>query len=61
MLTVYGFINRVHMVRKFGISTAQAAIDFREFNQSNPEAMKYCPRKKIYLATDAPKALLDNL
>ena len=61
MLRVYGFINRFHMTRKFGISAAQAALDFRAFNEANPEAMKYDARKKIYLASDAPKALIDNL
>jgi len=60
MLAVYGFINRFHLRRKFGISAAQAAIDFRAFNEANPDAMRYDPRKKIYYAKDAPKVLLDN-
>lgn len=60
MLRVYGFINRQHLSRKFGISTAQAAIDFRAFNEANPDAMKYDARKKIYYAKDAPRALLEN-
>jgi hypothetical protein len=59
-LKVYGFINRFHLQRKFGISHAQAAIDFRAFNEKNPDAMQYDNRKKIYYAKDAPKALLDN-
>lgn len=60
MLAVYGFINRIHIRRKFGVSYAQAALDFRAFNEANPDAMKYDNRKKIYYAKDAPKALLDN-
>ena len=60
MLRVYGFINRFHLARKFGISTAQAANDFRAFHENNPDAMKYDARKKIYYAPDAPKALIDN-
>ena len=61
MLQVYGFITRGHMVRKFGISNAQAAIDFRAFNEANPEAMTYDNRKKIYLAATAPKSLISKL
>lgn len=60
MLDVYGFINRFHLKRKFGISSAQAAIDFRTFHERKPDAMRYDPRKKIYYATNAPKAMIDN-
>lgn len=60
MLRVYGFINRFHLARKFGISNAQAAIDFRAFNEANPDAMNYDVRKKIYYAKDAPKLLIEN-
>ncbi len=60
MLEVYGFINRFHLARKFGISTAQAANDFRAFHKNRPDAMRYLARKKIYYATDAPEALIDN-
>ncbi len=61
MLAVYGFINRAHLQRKFGVSSAQAAIDFRTFNVAHPDAMTYDNRKKIYLSTTAPKALIDKL
>ena len=60
MLEIYGFINRFHLRRKFGISSAQAANDFRAFNDAHPGAMRYDARKKIYYSKDAPKALLDN-
>lgn len=61
MLRIYGFITRGHLQRKFGISQAQAAIDFRTFNDANPDAMKYDNRKKVYLASTAPKTLLAKL
>jgi hypothetical protein len=61
MLRIYGFINRFHMSRKFGISNAQAALDFKAFHEANPEAMKYDARKKVYFASDAPKASIDKL
>lgn len=48
MLKVYGFINRHHLQRKFGVSEATAATDFREFNAANPGAMLYCPARKHY-------------
>lgn len=61
MLEVYGFINRFHLSRKFGISNAQAANDFKLFNANHPDAMRYDARKKLYYATTAPKALVENL
>ncbi len=61
MLRVYGFITRSHLQRKFGISCAQAALDFRAFNDANPDAMKYDNRKKVYLASEATKTLLAQL
>lgn len=36
------------------------AMNMRMCNDANPDAMRYDPRKKIYYAKDAPKALLDN-
>lgn len=61
MLRIYGFITRGHLQRNFDISHAQAALDFRVFNEKNPDAMSYDARKKVYLASTAPKALLQKL
>ncbi len=61
MLRIYGFINRIHLQRKFGISNIQAAHDFREFKKANPGAMRYNARKKIYIATEAPVVPVDKL
>lgn len=50
MLTVYGFINRDHLCRKFRISVPQASIDLRRFEQAYPRAMRYDLSKKCYVA-----------
>lgn len=61
MLEIYGFINRVHLMRKFGTSGAQAALDFIKFTDRNPNAMRYDTRQKAYVATIAPKRLTQKL
>lgn len=52
-LRIFGFINRDHLVRKFGVSTAQTAIDFARFQKLHPAAMTYNKSAKRYEATDA--------
>lgn len=49
-LRVFGFINREHLMRKFGISTAQAAHDFTSFKERHPGAMTYDVSSKRYVA-----------
>lgn len=56
-LTVFGNINRQHLMRQFEISGAQAANDFNLFNDTNPGVMTYDNRKKTYVATTPPKML----
>lgn len=51
MLRVYGFINRQHIMRKFGLSNAAAALDFKQFISTNPEAMTYDSNRRCYVAT----------
>ncbi len=58
-LHIYGFVNRAHLMRKFGISGNQAANDFNTFNDTNPKVMQYDNRKKIYVATKPPKAVIE--
>ena len=50
-LRVLGFINREHLVRKFGLSVPQASIDLRAFQRLNPKAMTYDLSAKRYVAT----------
>lgn len=49
-LRVFGFINRDHLVRKFGISVPQASIDLRSFQQRYPRTMTYNKSAKRYEA-----------
>lgn len=48
MLDIYGFINRNHLMKKFGVSTAQAALDFRDLQDRYPDAMIYNESAKRY-------------
>jgi hypothetical protein len=49
-LRVYGFINRGHLMRKFGISRPQASKDLNEFQRRNPKAMAFDKSQKRYVA-----------
>jgi hypothetical protein len=49
-LRVYGFINREHIERKFGLSTPQASIDIRDFQKLYPDAIQYDVKTKRYIA-----------
>lgn len=48
MLGVYGFINREHVMKKFGVSLAQAALDFQKFQELYPGYMVYNTSTKRY-------------
>ena len=48
MLNVYGFINREHLQRKFGISQPQASKDLQTYQRLNPGAMAYDQSRKCY-------------
>ncbi len=50
MLTIYGFINREHLMKKFGISMPQASHDLTTFKRSYPYAMHYDTSRKCYVA-----------
>lgn len=51
MLHVYGYINRAHLERQFGISTPQASKDLQTYARLHPGAMTYDVNKKAYVAT----------
>lgn len=55
MIRVYGFIQRGHIQRKFGLSTPQASLDLREFQKLNPKSVVYDLSNKRYVATWALK------
>lgn len=52
MLRIYGFINREHLQKKFGISVPQASLDLKTFQQSYPYAMHYDLNRKCYVRTE---------
>ena len=53
-LRVYGFINRRHIERKFGLSTPQASIDLQEFQRLNPDEIEYKLSDKVYVSRKYP-------
>jgi len=51
-LFVYGFINREHLQRKFGISQPQASKDLATFARLYPGRMAYDLTRKCYVRAD---------
>lgn len=51
-LRVFGFINRKHLMRKFGISMPQASMDLNMFQRLHPEATQYDLRAKQFVAKE---------
>jgi hypothetical protein len=49
-LRIFGFIQRDHLRRKFGISTPQASLDLNKFMRLYPHTMAYQPKQKRYIA-----------
>ena len=49
-LAVYGFINRDHLRRKFGISRPQASADLTLFARQHPALVRYNASAKRYEA-----------
>jgi hypothetical protein len=49
-LRVFGFINREHLMTKFGMSMPQASIDLRNFQRLYPETLHYDLTQKKYIA-----------
>lgn len=51
-LRVFGFINREHIERKFGVSTPQASLDLAEFQREHPGMITYDRSSKRYVRTE---------
>jgi DeoR/GlpR family transcriptional regulator of sugar metabolism len=51
MVTIYGFINREHLQRKFGISVPQASKDLQTFARQQQHTIHYDLSRKCYVAT----------
>ena len=52
MVRVFGFLNREHLEKKFGISTPQASIDLAHFQKANPGVLEYNKSTKRYEDAD---------
>jgi hypothetical protein len=52
-LRVFGFINRFHIEKKFGLSLPQASLDLQLFIKNHPGAIEYNKTTKRYEASDA--------
>lgn len=45
---IFGFINREHIEKKFGVSTPQASVDIQEAMRRYPDVMVYNKSTKRY-------------
>ena len=50
MLRIYGFINREHLMKKFGISKPQASKDLQSCQRHSSGSMRYNVSTKRYEA-----------
>lgn len=50
MISIFGFINREHLVRKFGLSMLRASHDLRVFMAQHPDRIEYDKSAKRYVA-----------
>lgn len=53
MIHIYGFVNREHVMRKFGVSTPQASKDINRFLKNNVNTLTYNLHTKRYELTKA--------
>lgn len=60
MLTIYGFINREHLQRKFRISQPQASKDLQTFMRSHPGVARYDVTRKCYVRNSPPRRERDD-
>lgn len=50
---IFGYVNREHVMKKFGVSTPQASVDIREVMRRWPDLMEYDTSLKRYVDTAA--------
>ena len=61
MIRVVGYVNRKHLMLKFGICEAQAAHDLADFRAEHPKLMEYDAKEKRFNATGKRPAPIDRL
>lgn len=47
---IFGFIQREHICRKFGVSVPQASLDLQQFQTKHPKAIRYDTSAKRYVS-----------
>jgi hypothetical protein len=52
-IEIFGYVNRDHVQKKFGVSTPQASYDIREVMKRWPNLMEYDTSLKRYVDTTA--------
>lgn len=52
-LRIFGFINREHLRKKFGVSIVQASVDINRFIKANPGALKYDKAARRYVVAES--------
>jgi hypothetical protein len=53
-LEIYGFINREHLERKFGVSNDQAKQDLQLFVRTHPDDVRYNEARRRWESTRYP-------
>lgn len=48
-IMIFGFIQRQHLMKKFGISMPQASADLQKFKSNNPTLIQYDLSRKMYV------------
>lgn len=51
---IFGYVNRTHIVKKFGITATQASTDIREVQARWPDLMEYDLSGKRYVKRITP-------
>lgn len=56
MVQIFGFINRSHVVKKFGVTVAVASSDFGKVQKIHPHLMRYDTSQKCYFLREGANA-----
>lgn len=51
-LRVFGYINRKHLMIKFGISTPQASLDLKKYQKDHPDVSYNLSQKRFEVPED---------
>lgn len=51
---IFGFINREHIMRKFGVSEPQASQDLQRVLRDRPGVIRYDMTRKAYVPAEPP-------